>query len=712
MADQRAQWTEAAVGANHPTKADTINRLALVEHNNDGTHAKLTQVKDPYVDVRAFGLTKGSGVDNSTAIQSAIDYANSIATSSQTRSAITVFIPEGDYGLSSQVVVKAHVNLHCDGVLHNNLTDKWQAAVWCKAGSHCGKLQIWGNLGSGVVFGEGATYCNMQIGDVRLWNIGEEYDGVKGSKTGVKFTGYNFTFDSIDCDGGNVGVDLNLASDVRGNKIISFTASTALRITSACEHIYLTSVDIDTPDYKGLQIDSSHDIWIGDCGIFLNDQSATGNLANAVVIGEYSASDKVNNLRIGLRVQNTGAQALKLFNMKNSFIQLLATNATLATGNAHPITSALEFGAGVEATVMIDANVDGISSLITGTGGCVRYTVAGASRYYGPDNSIVQDFAGLAWIGTPANGGRVRRYMDSIANTTGNIEIGETYNCALNSTTGVWAGRDVTGPCWLEKWTDDGGTKELWYAPSAAAGVAPVWEKKIWIDLANGRIVGGKIFACQHTPISIVATTSVVTLYSVTIPGGTLGKNGVLKINTWWTHRNNSSVKTFQIYYGGQLFSSRSNTTIDSMSFLSIIKNRNNEASQIGIPEVQYMPYNAFTAPWAVWKIGSVNTAVDQLIEVKGNVALEPSKSVTSITRSGTTATATSAAHGYANGDYVLIAGANETQYNGTFTISNVTTNTFDYTVSGSPATPATGTITVQRYGLLTLEAVTVEVER
>lgn len=38
MADQRAQYNEEAVGANHPTKADVINRLALVEHGTDGVH--------------------------------------------------------------------------------------------------------------------------------------------------------------------------------------------------------------------------------------------------------------------------------------------------------------------------------------------------------------------------------------------------------------------------------------------------------------------------------------------------------------------------------------------------------------------------------------------------------------------------------------------------------------------------------------------------
>jgi len=37
-ADQRILATEEMVGANHATKADTLNRLGLVEHENDGQH--------------------------------------------------------------------------------------------------------------------------------------------------------------------------------------------------------------------------------------------------------------------------------------------------------------------------------------------------------------------------------------------------------------------------------------------------------------------------------------------------------------------------------------------------------------------------------------------------------------------------------------------------------------------------------------------------
>ena len=38
MVDQRIQYTEEMVGAGHPSKADTLNRLDVVEHNTDGTH--------------------------------------------------------------------------------------------------------------------------------------------------------------------------------------------------------------------------------------------------------------------------------------------------------------------------------------------------------------------------------------------------------------------------------------------------------------------------------------------------------------------------------------------------------------------------------------------------------------------------------------------------------------------------------------------------
>ncbi len=78
---------------------------------------------------------------------------------------------------------------------------------------------------------------------------------------------------------------------------------------------------------------------------------------------------------------------------------------------------------------------------------------------------------------------------------------------------------------------------------------------------------------------------------------------------------------------------------------------------------------------------------------------------ITSITRSGSTATVTTtAAHGLATNDKVVIRSANQNEYNGIQTITVTGASTFTYTVSGTPATPATGTIT---FSFIALEGLT-----
>lgn len=79
-----------------------------------------------------------------------------------------------------------------------------------------------------------------------------------------------------------------------------------------------------------------------------------------------------------------------------------------------------------------------------------------------------------------------------------------------------------------------------------------------------------------------------------------------------------------------------------------------------------------------------------------------PIKLISSLVRSGTTMIATSTAHGFTTGDVLTISGANQSQYNGSFSISNVTANSFEYTIpavtegpillAGSPSGTTTAT--------------------
>ncbi len=77
--------------------------------------------------------------------------------------------------------------------------------------------------------------------------------------------------------------------------------------------------------------------------------------------------------------------------------------------------------------------------------------------------------------------------------------------------------------------------------------------------------------------------------------------------------------------------------------------------------------------------------------------ALPPvaAKAVASITRSGSVATVTTVDnHGFYTGQSNTVAGADQTEYNTNALIEVTGLKTFTYYVNGSPATPATGTIT------------------
>jgi hypothetical protein len=89
-------------------------------------------------------------------------------------------------------------------------------------------------------------------------------------------------------------------------------------------------------------------------------------------------------------------------------------------------------------------------------------------------------------------------------------------------------------------------------------------------------------------------------------------------------------------------------------------------------------------------------TADDTNEALQVNVTGKMGGTVSSLTSSGTTCTLTSTAnHGLQTGDYITIAGAVQTAYNGTFTITRTGATTFTYTAASTPsATPATGTIT------------------
>ncbi len=107
---------------------------------------------------------------------------------------------------------------------------------------------------------------------------------------------------------------------------------------------------------------------------------------------------------------------------------------------------------------------------------------------------------------------------------------------------------------------------------------------------------------------------------------------------------------------------------------------------------------NTHNLYWLTWQAATMNYNILPTT-ISGFTITYPGAhadfTVSSITRSGSTATlTTSGDHGLLTTDSIWVSGADQSEYNGAFAIATVpTSTTITFTVSGSPASPATGTI-------------------
>ena len=115
---------------------------------------------------------------------------------------------------------------------------------------------------------------------------------------------------------------------------------------------------------------------------------------------------------------------------------------------------------------------------------------------------------------------------------------------------------------------------------------------------------------------------------------------------------------------------------------------------------------NAIANGWVVLEVNGSNLyttgiGVIDLTNPINYVAMFPKLPliVNSIIRVGSTAYVTLTGHGFLTGDTIEIGSADQSDYNGIFTVTVTGLNTFTYTVPGTPVTPATGVITATKIG-------------
>ena len=314
--------------------------------------------------------------DSAALLQDAIDYASTLASYSNGRSIVKVIIAAGKYRLDNQLVVKAHVDLDCQGVLHNNLSVSTDFCVHFKKDSHCTRITVDGNSKGGVLFGENAQTCNMRAGEAFIFGV-----ATTANHRACRFEGDGFLVGQLDVTGGEVSVELGdnstkVASNFICSKIVTHQSGTGF-LSTLSNRIRIGKLFLDSHSSVGARIDTSSVVEIDDAFAYFNDSvggTAYGS-GYAFDIGANSSGNRVSNLRLNARVDNTNGVALRVSHIEHSDIQLAANRGTLTTGNAKNVTTAITYGTGVQSSLIIKLN---LHSAITASSG----TIVGQLLYW------------------------------------------------------------------------------------------------------------------------------------------------------------------------------------------------------------------------------------------------------------------------------------------------------------------------------------------
>ena len=93
-----------------------------------------------------------------------------------------------------------------------------------------------------------------------------------------------------------------------------------------------------------------------------------------------------------------------------------------------------------------------------------------------------------------------------------------------------------------------------------------------------------QVLAASAVPVSHTGSTAETTLATVTVPGGAMGPNGVLRVATTWSHTG-TTTKVLRVRFGGTVYLGFNASTNPGSQHLTIISNRNSESSQVGGPK-------------------------------------------------------------------------------------------------------------------------------
>jgi len=137
--------------------------------------------------------------------------------------------------------------------------------------------------------------------------------------------------------------------------------------------------------------------------------------------------------------------------------------------------------------------------------------------------------------------------------------------------------------------------------------------------------VEGTITPTGITAGAYVGGTTEAILESITIPGGSMGANGMIRTQSSWGCSNSANTKTARTRLDGILFGQISVTTSASFGMMNGIKNRGNPAIQFQVANGSGGPANTLGgAPSSTSNNAqtTINTAVDTTLTFRGQLAV------------------------------------------------------------------------------------------
>lgn len=219
---------------------------------------------------------------------------------------------------------------------------------------------------------------------------------------------------------------------------------------------------------------------------------------------------------------------------------------------------------------------------------------------------------------------------------------------------------------------------------------------------------------------SVGAATTATDLTYTTLPP--LAPNAQVEIWHQWLMDAVNVTKRGRLYLdgtlgggvaGAQAVYTRNFTDGTTVQFQSrhTVTNRNDAAAQIcqGVGDSAVFGLSPSAAVTL-----TVSTNTSKLLRAMGETSKSGSNvTITALTRSGSTASATATAHGLTTGDFIGVTGASQAEYNvDPVAVTVVDANTFTYPVTGTPTTPATGSPVYQKYVRLALVGFRVDIHQ